>query len=147
MPEPDPGARAAGPGPDMDPHTRAMVFRDGIASRLMDTLTGGAFLAGLGLLVGASNLELGILAALPFLAQVAQVPTLALLLRLHDRRRIVVVTCALARLILLAIAVLLFWTPERLTSDTLLGLLALSALLAVTATAAWNWWMRSEERR
>lgn len=141
MSPPDPGPRAAA-GADMDPRTRTMVFRDGIASRLMDTLTGGAFLAGLGLLVGASNLELGILAALPFLAQVAQVPTLALLLRLHDRRRIVVITCALARLILLAIAVLLFWTPERLTPDTLLGLLALSALLAVTATAAWNWWMR-----
>jgi MFS family permease len=119
-----------------------MVFRDGIASRLMDTLTGGAFLAGLGLLTGASNLELGLLAALPFLAQVAQVPTLALLLRLQDRRRIVVVTCALARFILLAIALLLLWAPERLTPDVLLGLLALSALLAVTATAAWNWWMR-----
>lgn len=126
----------------MDDHTRRMVFRDGIASRLMDTLTGGAFLAGLGLLTGASNLELGLLAALPFLAQVAQVPTLALLLRLHDRRRIVVITCLGARLILLAIALLLLWSPERLTSDVLLVLLGVSAILAVTATAAWNWWMR-----
>ncbi|MEA3136250.1 MAG: hypothetical protein QOC71_531 [Thermoplasmata archaeon] len=119
-----------------------MVLRDGIASRLMDTLTSGAFLAGLGLLTGASNLELGILAALPFLAQVAQVPALALLLRLHDRRRFVVAVCAIARLILLAIALLLLWDPARLTSGLLLALLGLSALLAVAATAAWNWWMR-----
>lgn len=126
----------------VDAHTRRMVFRDGAASRLMDTLTGGAFLAGLGLYVGASNLMLGLLAALPFLAQVAQLPTLALLLRAHDRRRIVILACGAARTILLLIAILLWFRPDTLSSGVLLGLLTVSALLVVTATAAWNWWMR-----
>jgi MFS family permease len=140
---PEPAPTAPGPaGLGIDPHTRRMVVRDGVASRLMDTLTGGPFLAGLGLLVGASNLALGLLAALPFLAQVAQLPTLALLLRFHDRRRIVLLFCGIARTLLLAVAVVLVVRPSLLGPWALLGVLAINALLAVAATAAWNWWMR-----
>lgn len=144
-PPPVPAAAAARPaGHDLgiDPHTRRMVIRDGAASRLMDTLTGGPILAGLGLLVGASNLVLGLLAALPFLAQVAQLPTLALMLRLHDRRRIVLVACGLARVLLVVLALLLLLSPGTLGPGLLLAVLAVSAVLAVVATAAWNWWMR-----
>jgi MFS family permease len=108
----------------------------------MDTLTGGPFLAGLALLVGASNLVLGILAALPILAQVAQLPTLGLLLRVHDRRKVVVLTCFLGRALLLGLAAVLFAQPGLLDGATLLAVFAVSAILAVTATAAWNWWMR-----
>ncbi|MEK6974893.1 MAG: hypothetical protein AABY18_00960 [Candidatus Thermoplasmatota archaeon] len=63
---------------------------DAVLSRLMDSLTGGAFLAGLAVFTGAFNLQLGLLAAMPFLAQVVQLPALALLLRVQDRRRVVV---------------------------------------------------------
>lgn len=115
---------------------------DGVCSRLMDTFTGGAFLAGLGLHVGASNFVLGILASLPILAQVIQLPALALLLSIKDRRRAVVAACAVARSILAIIALLLLFAPGRLDPWTLTALLAANALLAVVATAAWNWWMR-----
>jgi len=130
------------PGAPLDARTGRMVIRDGVCSRLMDTLTGGPFLAGLGVLVGASNLVLGVLAALPILAQVAQLPTLALLLRVQDRRRVVLVACAAARGLLLAIAAILAADARRLTPDLLLLLLAVVAVLVVTGTAAWNWWMR-----
>lgn len=115
---------------------------DGVCSRLMDTLTGGAFLAGLGLHVGASNFVLGILASLPILAQVIQLPALALLLSIKDRRRAVIAACAVARAILAVIALLLLFAPGRLDPWTLTALLGANALLAVVATAAWNWWMR-----
>ena len=65
---------------------RRPLLVDGSLSRLMDVLTGGAFLAGLGLLAGASNLQFALLASLPFLAQVLQIPTVALLLRWKNRR-------------------------------------------------------------
>jgi MFS family permease len=128
--------------PDDPERIRRLVFRDGVCSRLMDTLTGGPFLAGLALLVGASNLILGLLAALPILAQVAQLPTLGLLLRVHDRRKVVVVTCFFGRSLLLGLALVLFAQPRLLSGAVLLTFFAVSALLAVTATAAWNWWMR-----
>jgi MFS family permease len=115
---------------------------DGAFSRLMDVLTGGAFLAGLGLLAGADNFSLGVLAALPFLAQVAQVPALALLLRIHERRAVVLWTAGAARMVLAVVAALLWLRPGSLTPTVLVSLLAVGALLTVTATAAWNWWMR-----
>lgn len=115
---------------------------DGVCSRLMDTFTGGAFLAGLGLHVGASNLVLGILASLPVLAQVVQLPALAALLSVKDRRRTVIALCAVARALLGVIALGLLLAPSAIGPWTLVALLGVNALLAVTATAAWNWWMR-----
>lgn len=115
---------------------------DGVCSRLMDTFTGGAFLAGLGLHVGASNLVLGILASLPVLAQVVQLPALAALLSVKDRRRTVIALCAVARSLLGVIALGLVLVPGTIGPWTLTLLLAVNALLVVTATATWNWWMR-----
>jgi MFS family permease len=121
---------------------RRPLLVDGVLSRLMDALSGGAILAGLGLLAGADNLQLGILAALPFLAQVVQLPAVGLLLRLRDRRRIVVLCAGLARLLLLLLAILLVVRPAVLDAPLLLATMAALAVLAVVATAAWNWWMR-----
>lgn len=115
---------------------------DGVCSRLMDTFTGGAFLAGLGLHVGASNFVLGVLASLPILAQVIQLPALAVLLSVQDRRRAVVAACAVARSLLAVISLLLVVRPGSLTPWLLTALLLANALLVVVATAAWNWWIR-----
>lgn len=41
------------------------VIRDGIASQIMATLTGGVFLVAFALKLGASNTVIGILAAIP----------------------------------------------------------------------------------
>ncbi|MFA5945056.1 MAG: MFS transporter [Candidatus Thermoplasmatota archaeon] len=124
------------------PEIRRPLLADAVLSRLMDSLTGGAFLAGLGLLAGADNFGLAMLAAIPFLAQVVQLPAVALLLRWQNRRRIVVWTAGLARGILLAIAVVLVLEPGWVRQDTLLLAMAAMAVLAVVSTAAWNWWMR-----
>lgn len=139
-------AAAAAPSVDgapvLGPEVRRLLMADAVLSRGMDSLTGGAILAGLGLWAGADNFTLALLAALPFLAQVAQLPAIALLLRWTDRRRIVVACAGAARLLLVAIAALLFAAPSWLTAGRLVGILAVAALLAVVATAAWNWWMR-----
>ncbi|MEK6975120.1 MAG: MFS transporter [Candidatus Thermoplasmatota archaeon] len=108
----------------------------------MDSVTGGAFLAGLGVFAGADNFDLAVLAALPFLAQVAQLPAVALLLKWQDRRRITVWSAALARGLLILIALLLLMRPEWVRPGLLILVMATIALLTVAATAAWNWWMR-----
>ena len=132
----------AAPQSRIPPEVRRPLIADGVCSRVMDAVTGGTFLAGLGLHVGASNLALGVLAALPILAQVVQVPALGLLLSLRDRRRAVILLAGVARLLLALVALVLVLLPGRLGPWTLTALLAVNALLVVTATAAWNWWMR-----
>lgn len=121
---------------------KGYVLADGAFSKLMDTLTGGAFLAGLGLYLGASNFTIGLLAALPLLAQVAQLPAVMILRKVPDRRRVVVLASGAARLVLVAIGSMLFLAPGLVTQGMLLLLMAAIAAFAVVSTAAWNWWMR-----
>jgi hypothetical protein len=52
------------------------VIKDGMASTAMATLTGGAFLVAFALKLGASNLVIGLLAAIPPLAQLIQISVL-----------------------------------------------------------------------
>lgn len=124
------------------PHVRRLIVIDGVFSKLMDTFTGGVFLAGLGVFAGADNFLLGLMASLPFLAQVAQLPAVALLTRARDRRRIVVVAVGLSRTLLWVIAAFLVLSPTRLTPLLLLILVGAMGVLSVVATGAWNWWMR-----
>jgi MFS family permease len=121
---------------------RRTLLWDGVFSRVMDTLTGGVFLAGLGLFLGADNFTIGVLASLPFFAQVAQLGAVKLLLHVTHRRKIVVVTTALMRLLLAALAVLIMLRGAALGAPTLVAFMAVIALLAVIAAAAWNWWVR-----
>ncbi len=126
----------------LDDAIRRPLLADAVFSRLMDGLTGGAFLAGLALLAGADNWQLAVLASLPFLAQVVQLPAVALLLRIKDRRKVVVWTAGAARVLLLVVAALLVLPGARLGINGLLLILGAAAVLTVFATAAWNWWMR-----
>ncbi len=42
-----------------------MVIGDGLSSEAMTTLTGGAFIVAMAILLGANNVQLGLIAALP----------------------------------------------------------------------------------
>lgn len=138
------GASAGGGGAAADAplqsRTESLVLVEGLASRLMDSLTNGVVLAGLALWLGADSAALGVLAALPFFAQVAQLPAVALLLRVPDRRAIAVTATFASRLVLLYVAILL--ALDRLRLPGLLAFSAVLAALAVVSTAAWNAWMR-----
>src|SRR6188508_1407167 len=60
---------------------------EGAFAQAFVTWTSGIFLVKFALRLGASDATLGLLAALPFLAQTVQVATAALLERGHQRRR------------------------------------------------------------
>jgi len=51
-----------------------IVIKDGLTSQAMVTLTMGVFLVSFALQLGASNAMVGLLAAIPFLAQLVQIP-------------------------------------------------------------------------
>ena len=74
------------------------IIKDGVASQAMGILTGGAFLVAFAVKLGASNLVIGLLAAIGPLAQLLQLPSIFLVERIRNRRLITVVAAALSRL-------------------------------------------------
>src|SRR5690349_368565 len=71
------------------------LIGDGVCSQVVGVLTGGvlnggAFLVALALLMGASNAVIGLIAAIPPLSQLLQVPAISVVNRFRRRRLICV---------------------------------------------------------
>lgn len=118
------------------------VIKDGITTQVMGTLSGGIFLVGLALKLGASNFLIGLLAAIPPLAQLVQIPAIYLIDKLQNRRAVCVYASFLSRIFLLAIASTPFLMPTHLALRLLAGALLLHAAFAAIGGASWNSWMR-----
>jgi len=74
------------------------VIKDGIASQAMGILTGGAFLVAFAIKLVASNLVIGMLAAIGPLAQLLQLSSIFLVEKIRNRRAIVVASATISRL-------------------------------------------------
>jgi len=83
-----------------------LVIKDGLATEAMTTLTGGAFLVSMALLMGASNFQIGVLAALPTFTNIFQLLSIWLVRKYRSRRAIAVICAMLARFPLLLIGTL-----------------------------------------
>lgn len=118
------------------------LINDGLASQAMTTLTGGAFLAAFALKLGASNMMIGLLAAIPPLAQLLQIPSLYLVERVRNRRAISVYASAASRAFWLLIAVIPFVFSTEAGLSVLLTTLLLHSAFAAVSNCAWNPWMR-----
>jgi MFS family permease len=125
---------------DVDRSMR-LVLLDGLTTQIMCTLTGGVFVTAYALHIGASNLIVGLLAAIPFLAQLVQLPAVLLVERVRNRRLLVVSHAAAGRaaLLLAAAGCLL---PNRWSLTLLLLGLALQASVGAVSACAWFSWMR-----
>ncbi|HEX6266504.1 MAG TPA: hypothetical protein VFZ81_06360, partial [Burkholderiales bacterium] len=105
---------------------RALV-KDAAWASLVGALYGGVILVGFALELGATPFIIGLLAAIPFLAQVAQVPAIALVERVRQRRKISVLAVLVSRTVILSLALIPF------IGDTAAQLAALiMAQLAIT---------------
>ncbi|WP_225206430.1 MFS transporter [Novosphingobium huizhouense] len=103
-------------------------------------LTTGVVLTAFALHLGAGNALIGLLASLPFLAQLAQIPAITLVERLRRRKAIAVWSSVIGRSMLGAMALLPFAgaaAPALLVAMTLV-----LCLLAAIGGCAWNSWMR-----
>ncbi len=132
----------------MEPFTSAtldralrLVLWDSVASEAMGTLTTGVFLAGLAVALDASNVLIGVLAAIPFLVQLLQIPAVLLVERLRQRRRVAVAASALGRCFLLAVAAAPL-LPGPAAIALVAGALAVHQGLGAVSGCAWNSWMR-----
>lgn len=119
-----------------------VLILEGVFSRAMEGVTGGVILAGFALALGATDLEIGLLAAIPFLAQLIHIPAVALLTRFPDRRPLVVGASAASRFLFLPMAALPLLEGSLPLVPTLLVLLGLYALLATLGGAGWQVWVR-----
>lgn len=103
-------------------------------------LTTGVILTTFALHLRADNFLIGLLASLPFLTQLAQLPAIALVERLRARKAIAVWSSVFGRMMLGTMALLPFAggpAPLLLVAMTLV-----LCLLAAVGGCAWNSWMR-----
>ena len=119
-----------------------MLLYDGVCSQAMGTLTGGAVLVAFAVLLGASNLVIGLLAAVGPLTQLLQIPTVFLVDRTGLRKALVVLSSFLSRLSWLAVAVIPWLVPEDQRVAALLACLLLYFGLGTVSGCAFNSWMR-----
>ena len=66
----------------------SFVVKDGLAAEAMTTLTGGTFLVAIALHLGASNFQVGLLAALPIVTNIFQLAAIWLVQRYNNRRAV-----------------------------------------------------------
>lgn len=107
---------------------------------LCGAFSGGVILTAFALALQASPFELGLLAAIPFLAQAAQWPASALIEHVRRRRLIGVLALSAARLLILAMAALpLLASPARALALLLALQVAIALLHAVGGCAVNSW--------
>lgn len=82
------------------------MVHDAAWASLVGALYGGVILVGFALELGATPLTIGLLAAIPFLSQLAQLPAVLLIERLRQRRKIAVMVVWAARTIILSLALI-----------------------------------------
>lgn len=119
---------------------RALVW-DGAWANIVTILTGGVLLVGFALALGAGPVTIGVLAAVPFFAQLAQLPAIPLIERIRRRRRIAVAANTAARALVLAMAAIPFVDAGALGRGLLLAGISIMAVLGAIAVCAWNSWM------
>src|ERR1700694_1019723 len=89
----DAGAHASSFGwasPEVAERASRLVLYDALSHEAMGALTTGVFLVGFAVAIDASNFAIGVLAAIPFLAQLLQIPAVVLIERWRARRSVCV---------------------------------------------------------
>ncbi|MFA5222424.1 MAG: MFS transporter, partial [Methanoregula sp.] len=118
------------------------VLRDGLATQAMVTLTSGVFLVAFGLQLGASNTVIGLLAAIPPLAELIQMPAISVVEKVRNRRLICVGASIIARLFWVVIALSPFLFGPAAAVPVLLVALTLYGCISAISHCSWNSWMR-----
>jgi len=118
------------------------IIRDGLATQAMVTLTSGIFLVAYGLQLGASNTVIGLLAAIPPLAELIQMPAISIVEKVRNRRLVCIGASIIARLFWIVIALIPFlFGPAAAIPVLILSLLMYGSISAISH-CSWNSWMR-----
>ena len=122
--------------------TLRLMRWDNVAAAALFSLGSGGFMAAYALALGANNLQVGLLAALPPMSQVVQLPAILAIERFRVRKAIGLPAWFLAQLMWLPIGAVPFLleTPGAPAVAAVIALLALRGLFGpVWVTASVNW--------
>ena len=122
---------------------RTMTW-EGMASLGFTSITTSGFLAAYALALGADNFQIGILAALPFLMQLLQIPAIFLVEKVRRRKLISVISWFLTQLIWFPVALIPVFisAPAAGAVSALLGLIAIRGFINAITNCSWNSWVR-----
>lgn len=117
---------------------------EGMAALGFFSITTSGFLAAFALALGANNFQIGILAALPFLMQILQLPSIWLVEKFRKRKAIALMTWLPAQLLWFPMALIPVFmkTPSGMAISLLLVMMATRGLLAAVSNCSWNGWIR-----
>ena len=125
---------------DLERGQRALVIEAAWATTA-GALYGGVILVGFALELGATPVVIGLLAAIPFLTQVSQLPTIALVERVRQRRKITVLSVTLARALILSLALIPLLPGAPLQLAALIGAQVAISIAGAVGGCAFNSWV------
>jgi len=117
---------------------------EGTVSLGFNSITTSGFLAAYALALGADSLHIGVLAALPFLMQILQLPAISLVEKFRQRKAMAVISWFIAQSFWVPIALIptFIAVPGGRAISLLLALMAIRGLFHASTNAAWNGWIR-----
>lgn len=143
---PAPSLRLLAPQQAVSPAERERGVRhllvDAAAATAVGALNSGVVLLALALHLGASTVQVGLLAAIPLITQVLQAPTVSLVERMRQRRLIAVAALFVARLALPVYAAVPFIADRNTAVLVLLAAALLYYGLNAVAACSWNSWIK-----
>ncbi|TFG27069.1 MAG: MFS transporter [Promethearchaeota archaeon] len=114
---------------------------DGYTSKVMVILSTGPFLVAFALLLGANNFTIGLIAAIPPLVQIIQIPSIQLVERIRKRRVITVISLTLYRICIFSMALIPFIYSIEFGLIFLIIFLIAQSVFASIGHTAWASWM------
>jgi len=130
-------------GTEIKPGLKNSIY-DGAFCQIMTVLTSGIFLTGFALLLGANELVIGILASIPFVAQLTQLVSSFIIEQRGRRKKTCLVFASVNRIAwLMVFSILLLRNPEQnpVSIWILLGATVISYLFGSAGGVAWLSWM------
>jgi hypothetical protein len=119
-----------------------MLMLDAVCTQTMGTFAGGAFLVAFALLLGASNLIVGIVAAMGPLTQLLQVPAIYLVEKIGNRKLLCVANSFFSRLFWILAAGVPWLIPTPYRVHLFLLALAMYYGLGTISGLSFSSWMR-----
>jgi MFS family permease len=113
---------------------------EALFSNTAAALTTGVVLTAFALHLGANNATIGLLAAIPFLTQLAQVPAIGLVEHVRQRKRIAIWSSLFGRMMLGVMALTPFLGTLGL--PVMLGATVILCTMGAVGGCAWNSWLR-----
>jgi MFS family permease len=125
---------------DVERGKHALV-KDAAWASMVGALYGGVILIGFALELGATPWHIGVLAAIPFFAQVAQLPAIALIEHFRQRRKIAVLAVSASRIMIAALALVALIPDRRAALGMLLAAQVCITLFGSVGGCSINAWL------